>query len=85
LWWQGTDGAASYAALLEAATEQARAYAQAGASSFFVPDLADAHVIKTLCAASPRPVNIMVGEGGPHVSSRNVEHEQDHQRKQWEK
>lgn len=59
------DGAASHAALLEAATERARAYAQAGASGFFVPGLADEHMIKALCAASPRPVNIMMGEGGP--------------------
>jgi len=42
-----------------------------------VPGLADAHVIKTLCALRPRPVNIMMGEGGPHVSSRNVGYEQD--------
>jgi 2-methylisocitrate lyase-like PEP mutase family enzyme len=77
LWWQVTDGAASYATLLEAATERARAGAQAGASGFFVPGLADAHVIKTLCTASARPVNIMVREGGPHVSSRNAGHEQD--------
>jgi len=62
------ESAASHAALLEAATERAQAYAQAGASGFFVPGLADEHVIKALCAASPQPVNIMTREGGLSTS-----------------
>lgn len=46
-------------ALVDQALERARAYADAGASSFFAPALADAGLIKRLCEASPLPVNII--------------------------
>lgn len=54
-----------HAALLGAATERAVAYAEAGASGFFAPGLADPGLIARLCAASPMPVNIMTGDGVP--------------------
>ena len=38
-----------------------KAYAEAGASSFFVPGLRDTGLIREVCAASPLPVNIMAG------------------------
>ena len=47
-------------AALEEALNRAEAYADAGASGFFVPGLADAEGIETLCRRAPLPVNIMV-------------------------
>ncbi|GAB1824273.1 isocitrate lyase/PEP mutase family protein [Herbidospora sp. RD11066] len=47
--------------------ERAAAYAEAGADVLFVPGLSDLAVIKKLTAASPLPVNIMVGPGSPSV------------------
>lgn len=38
-----------------------KAYAEAGASSFFVPGLRDLKLIATVCAACPLPVNVMAG------------------------
>lgn len=46
-------------ALLDEALERGRAYAGAGASSLFLPGLADPDLIKHACAHSPLPVNIM--------------------------
>jgi 2-methylisocitrate lyase-like PEP mutase family enzyme len=40
--------------------ERATAYANAGASGFFAPGLADETKIQTLCDVSPLPVNIMI-------------------------
>lgn len=56
-----TDGDALVAATLE----RARAYADAGASGLFVPFLADPKSIGAICEASPLPVNILRGKGGP--------------------
>ncbi len=42
------------------ALHRALAYAEAGASGFFVPGLADERLIARLCDACPLPVNIMV-------------------------
>lgn len=53
------------AAMVEAALTRARAYAEAGASGLFVPGLMDQGLIERLAAASPVPVNIMVGQGTP--------------------
>lgn len=44
---------------LNHAIERAQAFAEAGASGFFVPGLKDATDIAKLCAASPLPVNVM--------------------------
>ncbi|MEO8386451.1 MAG: isocitrate lyase/phosphoenolpyruvate mutase family protein [Betaproteobacteria bacterium] len=43
-----------------AALHRALAYAEAGASGFFVPGLTDERLIGALCKACPLPVNIMV-------------------------
>jgi 2-methylisocitrate lyase-like PEP mutase family enzyme len=53
------------AAMVEAALERARAYADAGASGFFAPGLADLGLLARLCAASPLPVNFMAFPGAP--------------------
>ncbi|MEA3001332.1 MAG: hypothetical protein QOH81_120 [Sphingomonadales bacterium] len=53
------------AAMVEAALERGRAYAEAGASGFFVPGLADLALLKRVCEASPLPVNFMAFPGAP--------------------
>jgi 2-methylisocitrate lyase-like PEP mutase family enzyme len=52
-------------AKVDAALERAHAYAQAGASGFFAPGLADLALLEKLCAASPLPVNFMAWPGTP--------------------
>jgi 2-methylisocitrate lyase-like PEP mutase family enzyme len=52
-------------AKVEDALERARAYADAGASGFFAPGLADLGLLERLCAASPLPVNFMAWPGTP--------------------
>ena len=61
----GQDAANDGDALVAATLERARAYADAGASGLFVPFLADARCIGAICEASPLPVNILRGKGGP--------------------
>ena len=51
--------------LLAGALERARAYADAGASGFFVPGLMDERLIARVCEAAPLPVNIMMFAGVP--------------------
>jgi 2-methylisocitrate lyase-like PEP mutase family enzyme len=50
--------------MLDAALERADAFANAGADGFFAPGLADAGLIKRLCAECALPVNIIAL---PHV------------------
>ncbi|MGW3351628.1 isocitrate lyase/PEP mutase family protein [Nonomuraea rubra] len=45
------------------------AYAEAGADSIFVPGLLDLTALRTLCDASPVPVNAMAMPGGPDVAA----------------
>ncbi|WP_399678491.1 isocitrate lyase/phosphoenolpyruvate mutase family protein [Xenophilus sp.] len=52
-------------AMVEAALERARAFAEAGANGLFVPGLVSEDLIAKLCAGSPLPVNVMAREGGP--------------------
>jgi 2-methylisocitrate lyase-like PEP mutase family enzyme len=52
-------------AKVDAALERAAAYAEAGASGFFAPGLADLALLEKLCAASPLPVNFMAWPGTP--------------------
>ncbi len=52
-------------AKVEAALERAAAYAEAGASGFFVPGLADLRLLEKVCASSPLPVNFMAFPGAP--------------------
>lgn len=54
-----------HANLVEEAIERGRAYAEAGASGFFVPGLADAALIERVCAATALPVNVMMRAGVP--------------------
>jgi 2-methylisocitrate lyase-like PEP mutase family enzyme len=51
-----------------AALERACAYAEAGASGFFVPGLADLRLLERFCAASPLPVNFMAFPGAPDAA-----------------
>jgi len=52
-------------AMVEAALERARAYAEAGASGIFVPVLAELALLERFCANSPLPVNFMAYPGAP--------------------
>ena len=53
------------AAMLDEAIARVRAYAEAGASGFFVPMLGDLELLRRLCAESPIPVNFMTYPGCP--------------------
>lgn len=53
---------------LDAVLARAEAFAAAGADGLFVPGLLDLDALRTLCAASPLPVNAMAGPGGPTVA-----------------
>lgn len=57
------------AALVDAVIERAKAYADAGANSLFVPFVYDAALVARLCEKSPLPVNILVGEGIPDIKT----------------
>ncbi|WP_293968572.1 isocitrate lyase/phosphoenolpyruvate mutase family protein [Sphingopyxis sp.] len=63
--FRGADAAQYGEALVAATIERARAYADAGAGSLFVPFLLDPKCIAAICDASPLPVNILRGKGGP--------------------
>ena len=52
-------------AAVDHALERARAYADAGASGFFVPGLAGERLLARVCEASPLPVNAMMFPGMP--------------------
>jgi len=55
-------------AMVDAALERARAYADAGASGIFVPVLAELRLLARFCAASPLPVNFMAWPGAPSAA-----------------
>ncbi|NIJ39138.1 2-methylisocitrate lyase-like PEP mutase family enzyme [Sphingopyxis panaciterrae] len=63
--FRGQDAAKDGDALVAATLERARAYADAGAGSLFVPFLLDPKYIGAICDASPLPVNILRDKGGP--------------------
>jgi 2-methylisocitrate lyase-like PEP mutase family enzyme len=52
-------------ALVDQAIERAGAYAEAGASGYFVPMLGDLRLLERVCAASPIPINFMTYPGCP--------------------
>ena len=52
-------------AMVDAAIARGRAYAEAGASGFFVPGLADLRLLERVCKAVPLPVNFMAFPGAP--------------------
>jgi 2-methylisocitrate lyase-like PEP mutase family enzyme len=56
-------------AAIEEALARARAYAEAGASGFFVPGLVDLGQLAQICAASPLPVNFMAFPGAPEAQA----------------
>jgi 2-methylisocitrate lyase-like PEP mutase family enzyme len=53
------------AEMVEHAIARCLAYADVGASGFFVPGLVDPVLIKAICDASPIPVNVMALPGAP--------------------
>ncbi len=55
-------------AMVDAAIERAAAYADAGASGFFAPGLADLDLLARLCERSPLPVNFMAFPGAPSAA-----------------
>ena len=55
-------------AMLDEAIERARAYAEAGASGYFVPMLGNLDMLRKLCAESPVPVNFMTYPGCPSTA-----------------
>lgn len=57
------------AALVDAAAERAAAYADAGASGFFSPGLADPALVERLTRAVALPVNLMAFPGAPDRAS----------------
>jgi 2-methylisocitrate lyase-like PEP mutase family enzyme len=52
-------------AMADAAIQRGLAYAEAGASGFFVPGLARLDLLAKVCAAVPLPVNFMAFPGAP--------------------
>ncbi|HEX8481609.1 MAG TPA: isocitrate lyase/phosphoenolpyruvate mutase family protein [Allosphingosinicella sp.] len=56
-------------AAIEEAIARARAYAEAGASGFFVPGLVDLDQLSKICEASPLPVNFMAFPGAPGAAA----------------
>jgi 2-methylisocitrate lyase-like PEP mutase family enzyme len=56
-------------ARIEEAIARARAYAEAGASGFFVPGLVDLDQLAQICSASPLPVNFMAFPGAPDAGA----------------
>lgn len=53
------------AAFMDGAFERAKAYADAGASGFFVPGLTNEGLIQSLCDGISLPLNVMVMQGVP--------------------
>ena len=51
------------------AIERSEAYARAGADGLFAPGLTDIALVARLAKASPLPLNIMVGDGTPSLST----------------
>ena len=52
-------------ALADAAIERAKAYADAGASGYFIPGLTELTLVERIVKASPLPVNAMTWPGAP--------------------
>jgi 2-methylisocitrate lyase-like PEP mutase family enzyme len=57
------------AAMADAAIERGKAYADAGASGFFVPGLADLALLERVAKAVPLPVNFMSFPGAPDAKA----------------
>lgn len=61
--------AARHAGLVDEAIARGKAFAEAGASGFFVPWLVDEGLIAKVCAASSLPVNVMMRPGAPDLKT----------------
>lgn len=60
-------------ALVDQAIERGHAYAEAGASGFFVPGLVDPSAIERVCAQCALPVNVMMSKTTPNpLSLRDI-------------
>jgi 2-methylisocitrate lyase-like PEP mutase family enzyme len=53
--------------LVDQALQRANAYADAGASGFFVPGLINPKMIERMCSNGPLPVNVMAMKGMPEA------------------
>lgn len=62
-------GAEDHAGLIDEAVSRGQAYADAGASGFFVPKLGDGDLIAQVCRAVPLLVNVMMHDG---LAARDV-------------
>ena len=60
---------AQHGALMAETLERAAAYAEAGASGFFVPGLVDPDLIGAVCEATSLPVNVMMLDGAPSMEA----------------
>lgn len=58
----------AHAGLLAEALERAAIYAENGADGLFVPGLVEPELIRTICGASPLPVNIMKSPAAPSIA-----------------
>jgi 2-methylisocitrate lyase-like PEP mutase family enzyme len=67
--FKNADPSEHNADLLDQALERAKAYADAGADGFFLPGIVDLELIRSLCAKSPLPVNIIAIPGAPSTQS----------------
>lgn len=56
------------AAMVDDAITRAHAYADAGASGFFVPGLVDETLLERVCRESPLPVNVMMFAAAPNAA-----------------
>ncbi|MEL7313272.1 MAG: isocitrate lyase/phosphoenolpyruvate mutase family protein, partial [Pseudomonadota bacterium] len=50
----------THASLIDEALRRGHAYAEAGASGFFVPGLTNPELVTKVCDAAPLPVNVMM-------------------------
>lgn len=62
-------GAADHAGLVDEAVSRGQAYADVGASGFFVPKLGDGALIAQVCRDVALPVNVMMHDG---LAARDV-------------
>ena len=65
--------------LVSEALERAAAYAEAGASGFFVPGLVDPDLIGAVCEAAGLPVNVMMLSGAPDAQAPGRPRRRPHQ------
>lgn len=65
LWLDKASSSRSHADRVVEALERTHAYAEAGASGFFIPGLTEPEHIGRICDASPLPVNAMMFAGMP--------------------